>query len=267
MNQRAWIGIAALGAVLGCGGEDSAKGRAGSSGGGAGGVSGASGFGATGGRDVDAASGGDPVVCEGDYFASDLQDLPKLTRCASITGDLTLQQPTLEPLVSVNLSVLTRVDGDLVVYGTELTALKFPVLATVGGNLRMNSNDELTELALPALTTVDGDFILQTGDALTSASVPELASVAGDFYVGSNHALTSFAAGKLASIGDDVQIGDNGALTTLSLPLLTSVAGERFYVDANAMLPACAAQALRDQLVNYTGSVRLEGNDEAATCP
>jgi hypothetical protein len=120
--------------------------------------------------------------------------------------------------------------------------LSVPVLATVGG-LYVQFTTALTSLSLPALTSVSGILQVYDNAALTNVSLPALTSVSGDF-----------------------QVTENTALTSMSLPVLTTVGGV-FRVENSFALPACQAQAVRDQLISFAETTTISGNDDAGTCP
>jgi hypothetical protein len=103
--------------------------------------------------------------------------------------------------------------------------------------------------------------------ALTSFSLPVLTIVSGVngavLVVGDNTALTSFSLPALTTVGELMVYG-NTALTSFSLPVLTSLGGLAVY--GNASYPQCAAEAILAQLVNFTGTSTIFGNNTTATC-
>jgi hypothetical protein len=52
----------------------------------------------------------------------------------------------------------------------------------------------------------------------------------------------------------------------VSLPTLTAVS-ENFYVTINASLETTLAQAVRDQLLSFTGTTTICGNKNGSACP
>ena len=73
--------------------------------------------------------------------------------CTIITGNLSV---TGNQLVSVELPLLTRIDGFFTVWGNPiLTRVTLPMLASVGSRLDVSSNAALTSLDLPALKSVN----------------------------------------------------------------------------------------------------------------
>jgi hypothetical protein len=150
--------------------------------------------------------------------------------CQRITGTLeifaqgatSLGAPS--PLVEV---------GALQVHGNDLlTALDFPALTTVNGDLDLSGNAALTSFnhAFPALAAVHGAIIADDNASLVDADLPALATVEGGIWF---HLLPlpgnlSFPA--LTTVRNGITLDSMAVPGTLSLPLVTdltaSVGGE-----------------------------------------
>lgn len=72
---------------------------------------------------------------------------------------------------------------------------------------------------------------------------------------------------NIVSVGGNFCFQFNERLAGLGFTSLTTVGGDSFEILANAMLPTCVADNLQAQLVGFTGSVDISGNDDDGTCP
>jgi hypothetical protein len=175
-------------------------------------------------------------------------------------------------LTSVSLPRLTSVSGDLWVGcslgrsgNTALVRFILPALTSVAGSLALNCNDVLTTVSLPALTTVGGDLNVY-GSALTGLTLPALTTVSGlELWIAGNSALLNINLPELATTRS-LRIMGNSALTSLALPALTSV-GEELRISDNTSYPQCASESILAQLVSFTGTSTIFGNNTTATCP
>jgi len=206
---------------------------------------------------------------------------PELTTVGG-TVDLALSNN----LTSVNLPLLTSAGSVNVLGNPLLTTLALPSLATVRGNLSIQSNG-VTSVTLPSLHTIRGTgmgivnnpnlvtislpalqapglrFAVTDNPALTSLNLPALA-VAESLAVGRNDVLVTVEAPLLATVIGSLTIAENATLSMLFLPSLVTV-GQDFYVDSNPRLPQCAVDALEAQLT--TAPVTRTVSNNAATCP
>jgi hypothetical protein len=111
-----------------------------------------------------APSDGGQLVCAGDHWGGSVEQLDTIVGCTIITGNLSV---TGNELVSVELRLLTRIDGFLTVWGNPvLTRVALPMLASVGGYLDVSSNRALTSLELPALKSVNERAVPATYDVI-----------------------------------------------------------------------------------------------------
>src|SRR5687768_6962263 len=91
---------------------------------------------------------GGAVACAGDRWAENAERLGAIVGCTIITGNVSITGG----LTSVELPLLTRIDGFLTVWSNSvLTRVTVPKLDVVGGYLDVSYNAALTSLDLPAL--------------------------------------------------------------------------------------------------------------------
>jgi hypothetical protein len=110
-------------------------------------------------------------VCDGDRFVGDLATQTAVADCARVSGNLVL---TGNELVHVELSKLTRVDGNFSVWGNpNLLDLKLSQLVRVGGYFLVEANDRLTSVDFPVLASVNERAIMHGADFSISGN-PEL---------------------------------------------------------------------------------------------
>ena len=135
-------------------------------------------------------------VCDGSFVIDDIDtsaDLKALSRCTSVTGDLSI-------------------------IDTPLTSLKgLECLAHVGGRLVISINRSLKSLeGLNKLESVGGDLEISYNFSLTSlAGLNNLKSVGGRLDISINRSLTSLAGlNNLESVGGNLVIWYNRKLCT-----------------------------------------------------
>ena len=139
------------------------------------------------------------IVCEGSFVIDDIEtaaDLEALSRCTSVTGDLSIID---SPLTSLKgLECLAHVGGSLVISVNR--SLKSLVglnkLESVGGYLEISYNFSLTSLAgLHNLKSVGGNLDISVNRSLTSlAGLNNLEAVGGNLVIWYNRILcTSLA--------------------------------------------------------------------------
>jgi len=197
----------------------------------------------------DATTGVDSAVsaCARDYSIKSSSDMLPLANCVSITGNLTVESPTLADLKG--LSDVKSVNGDLNIWENAVLAdiSGLGNLASVTGGLAIRNNEALQELkGLASLTSVGGSLVIGHDNSLVN-----LDGLSG-----------------LTSVGA-LYVYDNAALTDIEgMSKLTSVKGE-LVIESNAALPTCQANALKKALVakGYSGTASIAGNDDTATCP
>jgi hypothetical protein len=171
-----------------------------------------------------------------------------------------------------NLSINLHTSSDL------LTNLQ-----TISGDLQIGPDEAIT---LPALTRINGSLIIQDNDALLSLSAPNLQSIGGDLFLSANNRMTDLQLPALENIGMNLRIVQNKNIETININALTQTAlscsithnialavlqldaltnvGFSLEITGNTNLPACAAEAIADNL--SSGSSSISDNDNSATC-
>ena len=230
---------------------------------------------------------------QGDYTITNEDDLNKLINYSVITGNLKIEKTSLTNLDG--LSNLTSVGGDLYIgynaalpnlaglsnitsvggglnicFNTVLTNLAgLSNITSVGGGLNIGFNPVLTNLAgLSSITSVGGGLSIGFNPVLTNlAGLSNITSVGGDLYIGYNAALTNLAdLNNITSVGGDLYIGYNAALANLAgLSNIISVGGG-LSIDYNDVLPTCEAENFLTQLIEYSGTTTIAGNNDSGSC-
>jgi len=194
-----------------------------------------------------------PSVCpngavSGSYTIENLASVANLAACRIITGDLEIKTVGFQ---KVSLPDLVTVQGRLIIEGSD------------------SRNGDLTVLELPALARVGTLNVLYT--SLRELELPELQQVEY-VLVAANPGLAAIDAPKLTTVRVTLQIAVNNRLTAISMPALSdgfglnsTGGGGQFNVFSNALLPACQAQALLNQLSVVPVASNTTGN--LGTCP
>lgn len=179
------------------------------------------------------------------------------------------------PQLFLSLPKITAVHGDVVVQGDS----RLPNLGTwdapfrvITGSLVVMDNPRVVSVSYPMLVDIGGDLRLERNAELRGVGFAEL-GVAGDVRIVDNPRLEAIGPGEWTLVGfaslhsaDSLTISGNPLLARLAMPELARVFSW-LRIEDNPLLPACEAEALVAQLAFLPGSVRLGGNDDAATCP
>ncbi|MBI5070144.1 MAG: hypothetical protein HZB56_18065 [Deltaproteobacteria bacterium] len=129
--------------------------------------------------------------------------------------------------------------------GTDFTRANLPFLSVLPfgpekWGTAISGNLSLKSVNLPALTTV-ANLSIQGNPALASLSFPALTSA------------------------DLLTVDGNAALATLNAPNFSRV-GYDLTITGNPSLPQCRAEAILAQLVGFTGTATISGNDTTVSC-
>jgi hypothetical protein len=234
----------------------------------------------------------------GDITVEDLPGLCEGYCSRSITGDLTLVESSLTSLQA--LGCVTAIGGDLTIgdvggyhfyyeYGNNslLTLDGLQNLASVGGTVKIESNDVLASLASLGRLREAGGLILFHNEELRSLEGLEgLTSIAGMVAVGENFRLTSLdGLAHLEHIGGSLILFGNEDLVSLDgLEQLDEIAsgleirghdqladvtalhgltrvGEDVEVSFNPALGDDAAYVLVDEIDTIGGTVTIRNNE------
>jgi hypothetical protein len=148
-------------------------------------------------------------------------------------------------LTTVELPELTKVIGGVHLTGNGATAIRLPVLSTLG-RLEVASNPALTQISGLAATSITGDVTLRANPVLaTIGSMSSLTQIGGALVVDDNDALvdlTNLVPAGMNRISGGLTISNNARLTGLGklTNMLDGVTGN-VTITANPTLSICAA--------------------------
>ena len=140
----------------------------------------------------------------------------------------------LSPISPTEFNELAKVTGGVHITGTGATALRFPVLATLG-RLEVANNPALTQISGLVATSINGDVTLRTNPALaTIGTMSSLTQIGGSLIVDDNDALvdlTNLIPTGMNRISGALTISNNARLSGLgklsSMPRFKSAASSR----------------------------------------
>ena len=177
-------------------------------------------------------------------------------------------------LASVELAELTRVTGGVHITGTGATAIRIPVLATLG-RLEVASNPQLAQISGLAATSIAGDLTLRANPALaTIGSMGSLTQIGGALVVDDNDALvdlTNLIPTGMNRVSGGVTISNNLRLTGLGqlTRMLDGVWGS-VTIASNPALSICRAIEVDHCAQAGTAVAAISGNagtaNTCATC-
>lgn len=179
------------------------------------------------------------------------------------TGDIVLEGLVALETVAGNM----RFSETGRVFAADLTAL-----TSIGGSLSFHDADVTTAdmAGFHKLAAIGGDLRIQDGDAaLTDASFPHLERIGGALSLADNGGLARLDLHNLRSVDGNLVLHRNPGIMHLhGLRKLAAVGGD-LQITANANLPTCAAEALREKLMaqGFAGEAIVAENDGTGTCP
>jgi hypothetical protein len=176
----------------------------------------------------------------------------------------------------VNYPGCTEIEGDILIYGSDITNLSgLNVLTATGGDFEIGiyedpGNPNLTSLAgLESLTSIGGGLLIYSNEALASlAGLDNLTSISNGYWghldIHGNPVLTSLTAlGGLTTMYGAIYITENSSLTSLSgLDNITLGIINGLYFLFNANLSTCEVQSICNYLADPYATVQIGGNEE-----
>jgi hypothetical protein len=191
---------------------------------------------------------------------------------------ITFQTQTQIDSFQINYPDCTEIEGDVTIYGSQITNLNgLNVLTSIGGRVQIGKSyfggSVLSNLTgLEGLTSIGGDLVIHCNDALTSLTgLDNVTSIEGSVQIGNylytgNTALTSLTGLEgLTSIGGDLMIGGwrggNPALTSLTgLDNIDAASIDDLRIVGNMSLSTCEVQSVCDYLANPSGTTSIYDN-------
>ncbi len=167
-------------------------------------------------------------------------------------------------LTSIDFNNITNLDGMLAIFlNNDLTSINFSKLTNVGINVDIMDNEDLTSMDFGNLTSVGGTLNFFNND-MESIDLNNLTDVSS-LFINLNDNLESIYFSNLTTIANNLDIWDNEDLISMDFTNLSTV-GSDIWIQNNFDLPTCAADNLVLQLVGYTGTANIGGNDDSVTC-
>ncbi|RLD51355.1 MAG: hypothetical protein DRJ05_18495, partial [Bacteroidetes bacterium] len=217
---------------------------------------------------------GEPVGClqEGITFTNQ-EEIDNFQNnypnCGEMAGDIIISGENITNLSG--LGVITSIGGSLRIDSnntlTSLTGMEN--LTSIGGTLSITGNDALNTLTgLENLTYINRSLIIGYVDDDVSYGNPSLSSlsgldnvtiIGGNLLISDNDALTGIPGlNNVICIGEDLEIYDNDALTNITgLDNLETISGY-LTIESNASLTSLSGL---DNLETIGGYFRIKNND------
>jgi hypothetical protein len=176
-------------------------------------------------------------------------NLSGLTRC---DGQLSISN--CPALTNLNLTALTKITTiGLYIDNTGLSSINLNTLTKCNGEMTIEDNLNLTAVNLSALTTVYG-IRFDSNPLLPSIILPSLVSNTEGLSIGGNSQLTSISFPILIS-STYVIINNNNTLTNISLPLLSNTNG--ISINNNTSLSSFSMPVVNLNSINVQGNTNL----------
>jgi hypothetical protein len=161
-----------------------------------------------------------------------------------IVGDLSIRDAdNTANNVFLRFSNLVSLGGSLVLDSVD----DLPSLQDLDQDERLDEDgvEGPDDFSFPLLTTIGGELKITGNPALLNAVFPRLTSIGTSLTVSGNGALSTLSLPELASIGTSLTVSGNGALSTLSLESLRIIGGDPtvddFTIARNSPLLQCLA--------------------------
>ena len=143
-----------------------------------------------------------------------------------------------------------KIEGDLFIERTDITAVYLPYLEEVTGSIYINSNSKMHHIAMPFLTKIGGELSISNNDALDRLIFMRLAQVGGPFKLTRNKSL---------GISQDPMDGGSSP-RPMDFRMLVSVKGD-FEISHNPQLKAFSFGKLQD----VGGFLHIDQNNQLWT--
>lgn len=188
--------------------------------------------------------------------------LPSLITCPDISFGLT------PALTAIHLDSVVTFTGNVSFGGlVALTTFTAPSCTLVVGDFN-GFGSGLTSLSLPLLATIQGGFLFSGCAAITTISLPALSNVVVDFVASNCTSMTTLTLTSLQTVtGSSFDISNCPSLTTLSLPAGITV-GQNFLANdctvlSNVSIPVLVFQS--GFLFDFQNCAIAVGNSAAGT--
>ena len=160
-----------------------------------------------------------------------------------------------EVLTSVNLSGLTRMDGDLDFSDCPLLSdLNLSSLEKVTTGWVNIENTGLTNLNLTNLQKMNGGMSIESNSKLTSISFV-MTKLSADLSIYQNPILTSISFSNLTTMIDGIEISNNAILSSISFPAL--ITAQNISFSQNAALGSVSFPVLTTATVGFSQNAAL----------
>lgn len=171
-------------------------------------------------------------------------------------------------LTTVEFAELTKVAGGVHITGTGATAIRLPVLSTLG-RLEVASNPALTQISGLAAASIAGDVTLRANPLLaTIGSMSSLTAISGALVIDDNDSLVDLSnliPTGMNRIYGGLTISNNARLTNVGqlARMLDGITGS-VTVTSNPALSICAAIAIDHCAQVGTTAAVISGNSGTA---
>ena len=187
-------------------------------------------------------------------------NLDSLLGLTAINGDLYFGS-TSASLDLGGLDSLQSIGQAFWLAGTQFNGFSgLKKLTTVGGDIRMYSNNQLTDLTgLENITSVGGDLLFQSNPKLESfAGLTQLTAIGGKIDLKQNIALTHLSGLENIASAKGISLVKNPALTDLqALGSITQLSGDLIIEENNALTDLNGL----NNLTTVGGSVTIQSNN------
>jgi len=163
------------------------------------------------------------------------------------------------------LRCVERVQGSLTITGDALVDVPDNLVASVGGDVRVEVGNALTGFSLRFLRDVGGDVLIdetheRSGSGLAEFALPSLERIGGELILSDLRGVQRLKLGRLTSINDAVEINVHPDAQVLDLSGLESVGGS---VYLSHVPPTLQLQALS----TLSGDLRIGEPSAPASQP
>ena len=166
-----------------------------------------------------------------------------------------------EALTSVNLSGLTRMDGDLDFSDCPLLSdLNLSSLEKVTTGWVNIENTALTNLNLTKLQKMNGGMSIESNSKLNSISFV-MTKLSDYLEIRENPILTSISFSNLTTMVDGIEISNNAILSSISFPAL--ITAQNISISQNAALGSVSFPVLTTATVGFSQNAALT----SVSCP
>ncbi len=162
----------------------------------------------------------------------------------------------------VNFPACTQLEGNVLIYGSDITNLDgLSDVTSIGGNLQISASNLSNLNGFSLVTSIGGDLRIYGTDITNLNGLSLVTTIGGDLSISGTNITSLNALNLVTSIGGEFRIYDNDYLGSLSgLQNIEPASIDNLTIRANNSLSNCDVYSICNYLVAPNGTIYIEDN-------